>query len=304
MATRFEKMSTKKLNDIINDETTAEDVRTQAQAALDTRAEATTEATTKAPANPVLSAEEIGAKKADLIAKYKGHKVKYLPKDPVLDENGNVVMKFGVVVGVLYNPKSSAFQLGIETEDGKRIARNVDNSTILVTEEVVERTAKTRVTRTRAERGDWDGNAQREELKVHVGELLKIAEATDDAPERFARVKAIVPDSRACNCLLKCVEESVATDENGHEVVTTGKPFHRSFNADLVFIEDDKTQALREEYAARLAKEPTAPKTIEELEAEIKRRREEIEAKQAKLAELEAKLADMKAAPASEPMAE
>lgn len=254
--TNFKQMSSKKLNELLNNEATSAEDKAAIKEVLDARnqvsatqemSEAEKEAIEKAEgenapqqkakkeAKKIITDEEREALAIKLRAEVVNHRCQVVPFD-------SLEWVEGVVVSVIENKRNNAVMLAIKTDDGRRIVKAHDSQLIKVLDEVVEPVKKVRAGRKKLdENGNPIGKQElpewtKEEIENAVNEVIgnvgktvsypeagKYGEIEEGAPIINGRIVSLVPAKRSHTVLYRieiAQEGENAEKKYAHKVTT------------------------------------------------------------------------------------
>lgn len=317
----FSKMTTRKLNAVVNSaESSAEDIQA-AKIELEKRAEAKAAAEaaeeSQQASQPVvvecgeadtLSPEEaaaIEAAEAEYKKEQKEGRKTLLALSPEEIEarkaemaekiackckvmpNGEVEWFDGVITTIMHDKRSNAIMYVVRLEDGKKVRKAYGAKSLVISDEKVELTAKHASSKSRdvsstARRTLDEAESLREEAKSHIGQYATIGDFK-------GYVSGIMLDKRSNQVLFNFK----TTDNSAHK--------YKSVTSDKIVWLDE----FNEEFIARRNKEvaikdtKTPVEALADVEAKIAKLKESIAKATASLEKLQAMLPDMQAAAAN-----
>lgn len=289
---KFNQMSTKKLNALLNNENTSAEDKAAIQEVLDIRNAASASAEAPASMTPEFAPKEQAAPEAEekpakaatskmtdeertalaekLRAETVNHRCEVVPFN-------SLEWVPGVIVSVIEEKRTNKVMFAVKTDDGRRIVKVHDSQLIKILDEVVEPAKKVRSNKNTAldENGnpipgktadDWSDEAIEEAVKeviANVGKTVSYPEAgaygevAENAPIVSGRIVSLVPNKRQQTILYR-----IELDQTEEEVAAKAakKYAHKvTTNEALVIAEelDEAGQKINDGFVARRYKEST-----------------------------------------------
>lgn len=292
MATKFNQMSSKKLNAMLEDVNVSAEDKAAIQEVLNTRsavsagtdnltaeeraAIADAEGQNAAPATekPAKPAKMTDEERAALAEKLRAEAVNH--RCEVVPFNALEWVP-GVISAIIEEKRTNKVMYAVKTDDGRRIVKAYDSQLIRILDEVVETAKKVRSNKKSQldENGnpiagqtmpEWTEEAIEEAIKEVIGNVGKTVsfpeagaygEVAEGAPIVSGRIVSLVPNKRQQTILYR-----IELDETGED--GTKKYAHKvTTNEALVIAEslDEVGQSINEKFTARRYKEAT-PKVV------------------------------------------
>ena len=292
MATKFNQMSSKKLNAMLEDVNVSAEDKAAIQEVLNTRSavsagadgltdeekaaitDAEGQNATPATEKPAKAAKMTDEERAELAEKLRAEAVNH--RCEVVPFN-SLEWVPGVVAAIIEEKRTNKVMFAIKTDDGRRIVKAYDSPLIKVLDEVVETAKKVRSNKKSQldENGnpivgqtmpEWTDEAIEEAVKEVIGNVGKTVsfpeagaygEVAEGAPIVSGRIVSLVPNKRQQTILYRIELDEVGEDgakKYAHKVTTNGA---------LVIAEalDEVGKDINDKFTARRYKEAT-PKVV------------------------------------------